>query len=583
MTAVLNNSDSQGDDPLSKMIAPPPNETLLERDKRLRLEAEAKRISDAIDEQLRVEAQKRRKSQEVKLLLLGQSGSGKSTLQKQFQLMYAPATLELERASWRHVVYINLIKSIRMMLNALEHEYDLEIDRESDLLLLVPSLSPSFTSSSSLSPTSASKATKSLPYQWDDPSASSPSIPSSAKGKGKERETTPTQEDFDSNSIWGSALKLSTPVTATAAAAGSSNFSPAWAQQIATLRLRLAPLLSMEDILAHKIGMGVQVAGKEEVFVRTGWQGIRTKKWSTASATKITAPEPEYIYSSRLSMGSGVSGLGFDTASTTSTEIQLEMDQRTELVRQVASLFMNSRGDVETLYSHQAVKSLIKKRKLRLEESSTYFLANLERISVSDYMPTDDDILHARLRTMGVVEHYFEVPVNGGSKMYGWRLYDVGGARGQRPTWVPYFEDATAIIFLAPISAFDQYLEEDQRTNRVDDSLQLFTLICSNPLLKNCHLVLFLNKTDVLQKKLEMGVKVKKYITSYGDRPNDYEHVSNYFLAHFKQVHRKNNLDTKRELYTHLTSVVDTRSTRQIIVNVRDAIFRDHLKESSML
>lgn len=70
-------------------------------------------------------------------------------------------------------------------------------------------------------------------------------------------------------------------------------------------------------------------------------------------------------------MGSGVSGIGFDTASTTSTEIQVEMDQRTELVRQVASLFMNSRGDVETLYSHQAVKSLIKKRKLRLEESST--------------------------------------------------------------------------------------------------------------------------------------------------------------------------------------------------------------------
>ncbi|KIO34480.1 hypothetical protein M407DRAFT_209628 [Tulasnella calospora MUT 4182] len=550
MTAVLNNSDSHGDDPLSKMIAPPPNETLLERDKRLRLEAEAKRISDAIDEQLRAEAQKKRKSQEVKLLLLGQSGSGKSTLQKQFQLMYAPATLDMERSSWRHVVYINLIKSIRTMLDSLEHEYDLEIDRESDLLLS-PSLSASFTSLSS--PTS--KATKSLfPYQWDDPS--SPSIPSSAKGKGKERETTPTQEEFDSGSMGRAAIaKLSTTPSVVVASTGSAHLSPAWAQQIATLRLRLAPLLSMEEVLAHKIGMGVQVGGKEEVFVRKGWQGIRTKKWSTASAASVSS----------------------------STSTATPMDQRTELVRQVASLFMNSREDVETLYAHQAVKSLIKKRKLRLEESSTFFLANLERIAVSDYMPTDDDILHARLRTMGVVEHHFEVPVNGGSKMYPWRLYDVGGARGQRPTWVPYFEDATAIIFLAPISAFDQYLEEDQRTNRVDDSLQLFTLICSNPLLKNCHLVLFLNKTDVLQKKLEAGVRVKKYITSYGGRPNDYEHVSNYFLAHFKQVHRKNNVDTKRELYTHLTSVVDTRSTRQIIVNVRDAIFRDHLKESSML
>lgn len=38
-----------------------------------------------------------------------------------------------------------------------------------------------------------------------------------------------------------------------------------------------------------------------------------------------------------------------------------------------------------------------------------------------------------------------------------------------------------------------QYLEEDPRTNRIDDSLQLFTQICSNHLLKKVHLVLFLS------------------------------------------------------------------------------------------
>ena len=34
-----------------------------------------------------------------------------------------------------------------------------------------------------------------------------------------------------------------------------------------------------------------------------------------------------------------------------------------------------------------------------------------------------------------------------------------------------------------------QYLEEDRRTNRIDDSLQLFTEICSNKVLKDLHLV----------------------------------------------------------------------------------------------
>jgi guanine nucleotide-binding protein alpha-1 subunit len=55
---------------------------------------------------------------------------------------------------------------------------------------------------------------------------------------------------------------------------------------------------------------------------------------------------------------------------------------------------------------------------------------------------------------MGVSEHLFEVPLHGRSVT--WHLYDVGGARGQRHCWVPYFDEANAIIFVAPISAFDQ-------------------------------------------------------------------------------------------------------------------------------
>ena len=68
--------------------------------------------------------------------------------------------------------------------------------------------------------------------------------------------------------------------------------------------------------------------------------------------------------------------------------------------------------------------------------------------------PLVDDILHARIQTMGVAEHIFNVDIHG--KTVTWHLFDVGGARGQRHTWVPYFDDANAIIFVSPISAFDQ-------------------------------------------------------------------------------------------------------------------------------
>jgi hypothetical protein len=91
-----------------------------------------------------------------------------------------------------------------------------------------------------------------------------------------------------------------------------------------------------------------------------------------------------------------------------------------------------------------------------------------------------------------------------------WRLYDVGGARGQRAAWLPFFDDASAIIFLAPVSAFDQWLDEDPRTNRLDDSMKLFEAVCRNLLLRKAMLVLFMNKVDVLRQKLATGTRVAK-------------------------------------------------------------------------
>jgi len=46
-------------------------------------------------------------------------------------------------------------------------------------------------------------------------------------------------------------------------------------------------------------------------------------------------------------------------------------------------------------------------------------------------------------------------------------------------------------------------------------------MIVSNRHLKNTNLILFLNKIDILRSKLASGIKLKDYVVSYGDRPND--------------------------------------------------------------
>ena len=72
----------------------------------------------------------------------------------------------------------------------------------------------------------------------------------------------------------------------------------------------------------------------------------------------------------------------------------------------------------------------------------------------------------------------------------------------QRAAWTPYFDDCDAIIFLAPISCFDEKLAEDRRVNRLEDSYQLWKTICSSKLLGKAQIILFLNKIDLRRCRL---------------------------------------------------------------------------------
>jgi guanine nucleotide-binding protein subunit alpha len=69
-------------DPISAALRPPSNESPTDRERRLKAEADAKKISDDIDEMIKAEKNGKRKEKAIKVLLLGQSESGKSTTLK---------------------------------------------------------------------------------------------------------------------------------------------------------------------------------------------------------------------------------------------------------------------------------------------------------------------------------------------------------------------------------------------------------------------------------------------------------------------------------------------------------------------
>lgn len=46
-------------------------------------------------------------------------------------------------------------------------------------------------------------------------------------------------------------------------------------------------------------------------------------------------------------------------------------------------------------------------REYQLNDSASYYLNSIDRISLSGYIPTQDDVLRTRVKTTGIVETHF--------------------------------------------------------------------------------------------------------------------------------------------------------------------------------
>ncbi|KAI0694420.1 G-protein alpha subunit [Cytidiella melzeri] len=526
-------------DPLSAILQPPPNETQAEREDRLRQEQEAKKRSDNIDKMLRDSERRNRRHKTIKVLLLGQSESGKSTTLKQFQLLHTPAEFRADRLAWRFVIYLNLLRSVRRILEAIAPEADVvwsSFDDSEDYDNTEPA--PIIISSGSRGSRSRHAPSNATPNYERYMKIFAPlfeleqkliSQLSDQDGNNDDEAThLPTR-----NETWANAMTPTTDSPSRSLPSGSH-----------------APRIVIPTSSRSLPSAPVSPTTSRELSVPTGLN------WKKALS-----------FGSRLSPKSPLTG-----------ELQGWWEDPDDPVHVMNRFAPN----ITELWKDPRVKQKLAERRVRLEESGGFYLDEIARITATMYFPTDDDVLRARLRTTGVTEHTFSLD-HPDFRGVDWKIYDVGGARHQRQAWAPYFDDVDAIIFLAPISAFDQVLVEDPKMNRLQDSLELWRSVVSNRLLAHVNIVLFLNKCDLLKKKLQSGIRLRDHLAGYRDKPNDYESVCKYFKHKFGAIHQAHTPNKDRELHIHPTSVVDTQKTQIIIMIVRDVILHANLKKTALM
>lgn len=122
---------------------------------------------------------------------------------------------------------------------------------------------------------------------------------------------------------------------------------------------------------------------------------------------------------------------------------------------------------------------------------------HLDRVFKHDYVPTFDDFLRIREPSMGVrhIEISYSVPQVNRSVVV--QFVDVGGQRSERKKWVGIFNNTTAIVWVVSLSEYDQYLYEDGKTRRFDESLNEFIKMVQRPNFDDCNFIVFLNKSGM--------------------------------------------------------------------------------------
>ncbi|PRP86204.1 guanine nucleotide-binding protein G(i) subunit alpha-2 [Planoprotostelium fungivorum] len=209
--------------------------------------------------------------------------------------------------------------------------------------------------------------------------------------------------------------------------------------------------------------------------------------------------------------------------------------------------------EIARLWEDPSIRAVYKRSsEYQLTDSTEYYMNDLTRVTATDYLPTEQDILRSRVKTTGIIETTFYL-----EKMYF--------------RWMHCFSEVTAVIFCVALSEYDLKLSEDETVNRMHESLKLFKDVCNSKWFFNTAMILFLNKKDLFQQKIEK-CDLNMCFPDYTGGCN-YDNAVKFISEKFVQQ----NENPKKLIYCHQTCATDTKNIETIFNAVNDVLLDEIL------
>mmetsp|Transcript_44307 Transcript_44307/g.54263 ORF Transcript_44307/g.54263 Transcript_44307/m.54263 type:complete len:360 (+) Transcript_44307:134-1213(+) len=218
---------------------------------------------------------------------------------------------------------------------------------------------------------------------------------------------------------------------------------------------------------------------------------------------------------------------------------------------------------LKLIWEYPPIQSMFKLRnEIAIPDSTKYYMDKYNEIIKDDYIPTDKDILLVRTRTTGMQEKEFKI------KGHTFKICDVGGQKNERKKWMNFFDNVSAVIFVASLSCYDETVFESDE-NVMVDSLNVFNKQINNPIFKETPFILFLNKCDVFEQKIKtVPITKAPCFENFTGDPHDSDQVKDLIERSFNDRNR----DSKREIYTHVTNATNKENIDKVFLDVQTIV-----------
>ena len=133
------------------------------------------------------------------------------------------------------------------------------------------------------------------------------------------------------------------------------------------------------------------------------------------------------------------------------------------------------------------------------------------------------------------------------------------------------------MLFVAAISSYDQVLYEDETTGRMHEALELFEEISNSEWFVNTSMILFLNKRDIFEAKIQ-HTPLNQYFPEYTG-PNEFGPASEFIQDMFQA---KNHVKDK-DVYPHLTCATDKDNIQKVFTFVKDIVIKRGLNLAGLM